>query len=102
MDTAIVDVSTWPNGGPEHLGSSEKLWLVAEDDVRWLWKAASFNHDARLCTFRKGDDWAEWLGTQIAVSMGLPAVAFVGCELTLRSGQRQYACRADPESSSWS
>lgn len=84
MDAAIVDVSTWPIGGPEHLGSSEKLWLVDEHEVRWLWKAASFNHDHKVGTFRKGDDWAEWLGTQIAVSLGLPAAPV---QLAQRDGQ---------------
>lgn len=73
MSTRIVDVSRWDSEGPEQLGSSEKLWLVDENEQRWLWKAAGFNNDHRDGRFRKGDDWAEWLGTQVAEMIGLPA-----------------------------
>lgn len=73
MNSGIIDVSDWDSEGPEQLGSSEKLWLVDVDGQRWLWKAASFNDDRKVGRFRKGDDWAEWLGTKIAELIGLPA-----------------------------
>jgi len=83
MTSGVVDVSTWTSEGPEQLGSSEKLWLVDDNEQRWLWKAAGFNDDRRVGRFRKGDDWAEWLGTKIAEAIGLPAAQV---ELAERDG----------------
>ncbi len=69
----VVDVSSWATRGPEPLGSSEKLWLIDPDGMTWLWKEAGFNNHASHGRFRRGDDWAEWVGTRLAQLLGLPA-----------------------------
>ena len=91
MHRDLVDVSSWKSGGPEQLGSSEKLWLVDNDGDRWLWKAAGFNDDQKVGRFRKGDDWAEWVGSKIAELLGLPAAQV---RLAERDGQLGTVGRA--------
>lgn len=67
-----VDVSGWAPADEEPLGSKPKQWLRDPDGLLWLWKESTEHHDARHGTFRKGDDWSEFVAGQVGVRLGVP------------------------------
>lgn len=78
----VLDVTAWRAGGEEQLGAKPKQWLRDPLDRLWLWKAATWNHSP-AGDFRKGDDWAERIVTEIARSMN---VSVAVTELAERAG----------------
>lgn len=66
----VLDVTEWRAGGEEQLGTKPKQWLRDPSDRLWLWKAATRNASS-TGGYRKGDDWAERIATEIARSMSI-------------------------------
>ena len=60
----ILDVSGWTVLEEETLGTKRKLWLVAADGKRWL-----FKYRFQPAT---GDDWSERIAAEIAELVGMP------------------------------
>jgi hypothetical protein len=73
----IRDVTHWPTAGDEAMGSKPKVWLAADDGVRWLFKERHRPHT--------GDDWAEKVAAEVADALGIPHATI---ELAHRSGKR--------------
>lgn len=83
--TAIIDVSSWtPAEEPEWMGTRTKVWLEDPreklgseapdvDKLLWLFKAVRCKDlpDGMRRCFE--EDWAEWLATEIAFHLGVPA-----------------------------
>lgn len=72
----IVDVDRWkPAEDPEQMGTRWKTWLEepGADEVLWLFKAVRCKqlHDGTIRCFE--EDWAEWLATELAGHLGVPA-----------------------------
>jgi hypothetical protein len=78
----LLDVTAWRAGGEEQLGTKPKQWLRDPADRLWLWKAATWNLSP-LGEYRKGDDWAERVVTEIARSLDIPVAT---TELAERDG----------------
>lgn len=68
---SVLDVTAWRAGGEEQLGTKPKQWLRDPEDRLWLWKAATWNPSPRG-EYRKGDDWAERVVTEIARRLDVP------------------------------
>jgi len=68
-----IDATDWEPAGAEQIGSKPKQWLFEPgSSLRWLWKARTFNLARDVGNYPKGDDWAEKVATEVAVSMGIP------------------------------
>lgn len=78
----VLDVTAWRAGGEEQLGTKPKQWLRDPSDRLWLWKAATWN-PSPLGDYRKGDDWAERIVTEIARTLDVPVAT---TELAERAG----------------
>jgi hypothetical protein len=78
----LLDVTAWRAGGEEQLGTKPKQWLRDPADRLWLWKAATWN-PSPSGEYRKGDDWAERVVTEIARSLDVPVAT---TELAERAG----------------
>ena len=78
----LLDVTAWRAGGEEQLGTKPKQWLRDPADRLWLWKAATWNLSP-FGEYRKGDDWAERVVTEIARSLDIPVAT---TELAERDG----------------
>lgn len=81
--TTVIDVSSWtPEEDPEWMGTRTKVWLRdpefwVEDPkgpkLLWLFKAVrckELQDGTRRCF---EEDWAEWLATELASHLGIPA-----------------------------
>ncbi len=78
----VLDVTSWRAGGEEQLGTKPKQWLRDPADRLWLWKAATWN-PSPSGEYRKGDDWAERVVTEIARTLAVPVAT---TELAERAG----------------
>lgn len=78
----VLDVTSWRAGGEEQLGTKPKQWLRDPADRLWLWKAATWNRSPGG-EYRKGDDWAERIVTEIARALDVPVAT---TELANRAG----------------
>lgn len=69
-----VDVSDWPQGGVEQMGTKPKRWLrEPTTDQPWLWKEATRNQKPGDGDwYLKGDDWAEKVASYVGASLGIP------------------------------
>jgi len=85
----LLDVTAWRAGGEEQLGTKPKQWLRDPADRLWLWKAATWN-PSPSGEYRKGDDWAERVVTEIARSLDVPVAT---TELAERAGVFGLCCR---------
>ena len=84
-----VDVSAWIVAGPES-GSKPKEWLFHPSSGSvWLWKESTTNA-SRGELYRKGDDWAEKIATELAGPLGVPVPPV---ELAMRDGLQGTICR---------
>lgn len=92
----VLDVTGWRAGGEEQLGTKPKQWLRDPSDRLWLWKAATWN-PSPAGDFRKGDDWAERVVTEIARSMDVPVATTELAERAGRFGTVSLSV-VDPES----
>lgn len=93
---SVLDVTVWRAGGEEQLGTKPKQWLRDPEDRLWLWKAATWNPSPRG-EYRKGDDWAERVVTEIARRLDVPVAT---TELAERAGLPSTVSMSvlDPES----
>lgn len=78
---AEVDISGWPSGGVEQLGTKPKQWRVAPDGAMWLFKEVTWNRRPDGSRYAKGDDWSERVAAAVADALGLPTAHV---ELALR------------------
>jgi hypothetical protein len=62
MPFSIVNVSTWSAYRDEQMGSKTKLWVLDEQNRRWLFKERRHQH---------GEDWSEKLAAEIAETLGI-------------------------------
>lgn len=74
--TDVIQVSHWiPAEEPEWMGTRWKVWLEDPDvpDLLWLFKAVRCKQmpDGTRRCFE--EDWAEWLATEVATHLGIPA-----------------------------
>ena len=54
----------WEPAGEESLGTKPKQWLRSPTGDRWLWKEATFNHDA---AWLPDQDICRYIGAWVAV-----------------------------------
>lgn len=86
----VIDVSAWKRGDREPGGDEAKAWFEAPSDDpytggSWLFKPPttkvlklSLEREARGDSpdeYRRGEDWAEKISFELAVSLGLPAAS---------------------------
>ena len=70
---AEIDVSAWPIDAVEPLGTKPKHWVTDPfTGMLWLLKERTVNRRSDGTWYWKGDDWAERIGTEVAVALGLP------------------------------
>jgi hypothetical protein len=84
-----VDVTDWEPGGPEHLGTKPKRWLVDGAGAMWLFKEVTHNRRRDRSTYAKGDDWSERVCAAIASELGI-AAASVELAIDRSEGGRTY------------
>ena len=77
-----IDVSDWPGGGDETMGSKTKDWLRSPDQAKWLFKYRAKDYT--------GDDWSEKLAAAVAAILGVPHATV---ELAIRNGSRGVVSR---------
>ncbi|MDR0416659.1 MAG: hypothetical protein LBH76_04965 [Propionibacteriaceae bacterium] len=68
---AVVDVSAWELGDIETAGSSDLVWLIEpnqEPPKFWLHKNTNIPGNGG----EEGQDWAEVISTQVAITLGVP------------------------------
>ena len=78
----IQNVTHWPTAGDEAMGSKPKVWLSADDGVRWLFKERHRAHT--------GDDWAEKVAAEVAAVLNIPHATV---NLAHRGGKRGIVTR---------
>lgn len=70
----IVDVSDWDVVQEEPGGETAKDWLKdPETGTTWLFKSVTLKELADGRAYRRGQDWAEKVASELAHSLGLPA-----------------------------
>lgn len=67
-----VDVTGWEPADEEFLGTKPKQWVRDPDQVLWLWKESTIQHDLLHGDFRKGDDWAEVIAGRVGEALVVP------------------------------
>lgn len=66
------DVSGWVALDWEQRGGGRNLWVVDQNEGRWLFKPVA-SHTSRGELVLTGEDWAEKLAAEIAHALGVPA-----------------------------